>query len=78
MKEQGKSILNKEIPILYSQNEECCGCSACFAICPRSAISMTENEEGFLYPIIDQRVCIRCYQCIQVCHFKTQFKLPHE
>ena len=61
----------REIPILYKRKEECCGCAACFAICPKEAIYMVEDEEGFEYPVINKERCIRCYKCLQVCHFKT-------
>ena len=33
----------KELPILYKRKEECCGCTACYAICPKEAISMVED-----------------------------------
>ncbi len=60
----------KEIPILFERKEDCCGCSACYAICPRRAISMLPDDEGFDYPIIDESKCIRCFQCIEVCPLK--------
>jgi len=59
--------MDKPTPILYDKKENCCGCTACFAICPKSAIKMVEDEEGFDYPLIDENMCIRCYQCIKVC-----------
>lgn len=62
--------MKREIPILYNRKEECCGCTACYAICPKEAISMIEDEEGFEYPVIDESKCIRCFQCIKVCPFK--------
>lgn len=34
------------------------------------AITMLPDEEGFLYPVIDAEICIRCYKCIQVCPLK--------
>lgn len=64
----------KEIPILYNKKEECCGCSACFAICPKKAISMIADKEGFEYPYIEKRKCIRCNKCIAVCNFKQNRK----
>ncbi len=63
--------MNYKIPVLYKRKEECCGCSACYAICPREAIRMVSDEEGFEYPRIDETKCIRCYKCIQVCPFKA-------
>ena len=34
---------------------DCCGCTACASSCPKSAIAMVPDEEGFLYPKIDMR-----------------------
>lgn len=49
---------------------ECCGCTACIHSCPVSAISFVEDEEGFLYPEINQDVCINCGLCERVCPFE--------
>lgn len=64
----------KELPILYEKKENCCGCTACYALCPTHAIAMEPDEEGFLYPTVDADTCIRCYRCISVCAFKTAQK----
>lgn len=48
------------------QKDNCCGCSACYNVCPASAISMDTDREGFLYPVINQN-CIDCKKCILVC-----------
>lgn len=61
----------KSLPELYERRENCCGCSACYAICPIRAISMEPDREGFLYPTVDAKKCIRCYRCIDVCAFKS-------
>lgn len=58
------------VPMLYKEKSECCGCSACYAICPKRAISMVKDEEGFEYPHIDVERCIGCLMCLSVCPFK--------
>lgn len=63
---------NKKKPCLYSKKDECCGCTACYSICPINAITMVVDEEGFLYPVIDENKCIACLLCEKVCPFKTQ------
>lgn len=64
-------MAEKALPVLYNRKEECCGCTACYAICPKFAILMVEDEEGFEYPQIDESKCIRCYHCIKVCPIKA-------
>lgn len=56
--------------ILYKNKEDCCGCSACYSICPRNAIKMIPDNEGFLYPVINRELCVACKLCLQVCPFK--------
>lgn len=41
--------------ISIKQKKDCCGCSACVQRCPKQCISMVEDEEGFLYPHIDEK-----------------------
>ena len=62
----------KEKVFLYSKKEDCCGCSACFAICPQRAICMKEDREGFEYPEIDEEKCIQCGMCLRVCPMKRK------
>ena len=47
--------------------EECCGCRACENRCPVKAITMLEDEKGFLRPSIDENKCINCGLCKKVC-----------
>lgn len=47
--------------------EQCCGCTACYSICPTHCIEMLMDEEGFLYPVIDASKCINCKACERVC-----------
>ena len=46
---------------------ECTGCGACSSICPRQAIQMIRDEEGFLYPVVRQDLCISCDRCEERC-----------
>ena len=62
----------KQIPILYTRKEECCGCTACYSICPQCAISMIQDNEGFEYPEINADKCISCKLCVNVCPIKRQ------
>ena len=45
----------------------CCGCSACVQRCPKHCVSLKEDCEGFLYPKVDESVCIDCGLCEKVC-----------
>lgn len=64
----------KPIPVLYENKVDCCGCSACYAICPKLAIEMKEDEEGFEYPHINEEICVRCGMCLKVCPVKEAKK----
>ncbi len=52
---------------LKQENLKCCGCTACYAICPKNAITMHADSEGFKYPVIDKDKCIDCGLCCKVC-----------
>ena len=47
--------------------KDCCGCFACYNICPKECISMLKDSEGFSYPQIDSKKCIECNLCEKVC-----------
>lgn len=46
---------------------ECCGCRACGDICPKNCISFAEDEEGFVYPTVDEGSCVSCGKCVNIC-----------
>lgn len=46
---------------------KCCGCNACKDICPKNAISLKYDIEGFWYPEVNQEQCINCKLCEKVC-----------
>ncbi len=62
--------MNETRIVLFERKEDCCGCSACYSICPKGAILMTDDEEGFEYPTIDDELCVRCRKCLDVCPIK--------
>ena len=45
----------------------CVGCEACSQICSKSAISFSEDNEGFRYPSISTAQCVECGLCRKVC-----------
>lgn len=49
----------------------CYGCGACKNICPKGAITMKEDNEGFIYPVIDKKKCIDCKLCVKTCIYKN-------
>lgn len=49
----------------------CTGCAACRNICPRDAISMERDREGFAYPAVAPEKCIHCGRCTAVCPILT-------
>lgn len=60
--------------ILFSNKKDCCGCGACANICSKNAISMQEDDLGFLYPIINHNLCIKCKACKRVCAFQNKIE----
>ena len=48
-------------------NSKCTGCAACYSACPKGCIRMQEDNEGFLYPIVNENECIDCGLCQKVC-----------
>lgn len=59
--------------IKIADKSQCCGCTACEAICAQKAISMKPDALGFLYPEVDASKCTDCGRCEEVCAFKTDY-----
>ena len=55
--------------------DKCCGCGACFQICPVKCIEMIPDYDGFKYPTVDKNKCIRCGKCNSACPVNN---IPHE
>ena len=61
--------------MIYIENKEkCSGCHACVGVCPKGCISMVLDNEGFLYPKVDESTCIKCGLCEEACpqHLKIR------
>lgn len=58
-------------------NHLCTGCTACMSICPKSAIKMVEDNEGFKHPKIDQNKCINCGLCLKTCPILNQKEIKN-
>lgn len=53
----------------------CCGCTACANSCPKHCITMCEDDEGFVYPMVDEMACIDCGLCVKTCPLaKEEYK----
>ncbi len=53
--------------ISITKKVNCAGCNACGDICKENAITFSPDNEGFLYPSVDENKCIHCGLCDQVC-----------
>lgn len=56
--------------------KDCCGCTACAAVCGHSAIIMQPDSLGFKYPKVDMAKCVECGLCERVCSFNSEYKTP--
>lgn len=60
--------------IQIKERENCCGCSSCVQRCPKQCITMREDNEGFLYPEVEDSSCIGCGLCEIVCPMINPFE----
>lgn len=60
------------------RKEACMGCGMCSNVCPKNAIEMRANDEGFLEPHILTDRCIDCSLCVKKCILseKTEPSFP--
>ena len=65
-------MVNKDWIQLYTNKADCCGCGACYSVCPNGAIAMVADDEGFVYPSIDTDKCVKCRLCLRACPLKDE------
>ena len=74
----GEALPRTDLPRL-ADRAHCTGCSACAAACPKDAISMPRDKEGFASPVVDPDKCVRCGICTRTCpmlHPRASRPLP--
>ncbi len=59
-------------PPRLADRGRCTGCTACAAGCPKDAITMVRDSEGFSYPAVDLNACIHCGRCTAICPILRQ------
>ena len=52
---------------LITAKEDCTACGACVQVCPKSAIRLVDDGNGFMYPKVDTSLCVECENCKKVC-----------
>ena len=64
--EAGEAPAQGDGPTL-ADRAHCTGCSACAAACPRDAIALVRDKEGFAFPRVDPERCVHCGICTRTC-----------
>jgi len=60
-------VINESLPKpQLAPRDKCTGCSACANGCPKRAIHMLPDREGFLYPTVTD-ACVACGHCTHIC-----------
>jgi len=57
----------KNVYLEQHHKKDCNGCGICTLVCPKNAIKMVEDQEGFYYPQIEEEKCIHCNRCKNIC-----------
>lgn len=57
---------------LFENKKDCCACGVCALVCPHGAITMRADEEGFVYPYVNEEKCISCGLCKKMCAFQNK------
>ena len=59
------SIITQTVGAITPEN--CCGCAACMDKCPVHAITMHYDSDFNRVPLVDDKACISCGQCVKLC-----------
>lgn len=58
--------------ILDLDKTKCVGCMCCVNKCPKKCISVTEDKEGFIVPLVEQSKCVNCSICYKSCQINNK------
>ena len=70
-KEKGDEDVTDHPAFPLPERGSCTGCGACASGCPKGAIHMLPDREGFLYPTVTD-ACIQCGHCAHICPVRKQ------
>lgn len=56
---------------LVKDKLSCCSCACCVDVCPKRAITMKPDEYSFLYPQINEELCVNCGLCKKKCAYQN-------
>lgn len=81
-KKHALEYLNNIIPKQENKNglkdnELCVGCGVCELVCPKEAIKMEANVEGYFIPMINTQKCVNCSLCENICQKKVDNEEEH-
>lgn len=65
-------MINLTDYLTKKQKIACYGCRACEQICPKNAITVIPDDEGFLYPVLDEEKCVKCGLCKKSCPYHSE------
>lgn len=72
------ACFEKMLPEKLGKQLECTGCGACANVCPKNAIEMQPDNNGFLRPFCNTERCIECGQCMKKCQvLDTSLQTDH-
>ena len=46
---------------------KCTACGACISTCPKKALYLEQDQDGFYYPKLNDRDCVSCGKCVAIC-----------